>query len=670
LQNAPRDDRKYPRSKELDESGEAADGLRKESPTHLWIRFGDNRGELARLNTVFISYRRQDSPAHAGRLFDQLTAQLGEDQVFMDVDGIAPGEDFVKAISDRLSTCRIFLAIIGPRWAGVRKGLRKRIFRADDFVRVEILVALNRPVLVIPVLVQGATMPLATDLPPSIDALRDRNAISVSDGKFRQELAGLVGVVKKALAEAPQMGESQARAERQRIEGLIRHDLALHQERRRRRLLIAGWGTAAISVIGLALWGLPHLLPTGSAPPLPAQASEADSPRFGHPDPDVTKFRVPHPPDTEAYEKLAHSAVELRPRPFPPSRGGTEPILSFASVWGPAGADQVHAVEKQGKILFHAVGSTGNVHSPANPDRVAKRMTADFAESRGPTPSFFFDLGDVIYSFGEAKYYYDQFYLPYRQYPAPILAVAGNHDGMIAPGTGGTSLQAFLANFCAPRFEKASEDATLGRTPGIQPGVYFTFEAPFVRILALYSNTSEGAGVIWDESGKYSEVGQTQLAFLRAALNRIKSQKYEGAILVLLHHNLYAPSKHGGSRRVLADLDEVSKETGVWPHAVLSGHAHDYQRYTRETGGMQIPYINAGGGGYGLAKFIRGPIVLPMRLEGQDAALEAIDEARYGFLRITVDRKQMHIEYQPVTDSPGQAPTDAVTVNLHTHRIN
>jgi hypothetical protein len=376
------------------------------------------------LNNVFISYRRQDSPAHAGRIFDQLTAQLGEDQVFMDVDGIAPGEDFVKAISDRLSTCAIFLAIIGPRWARVRKGLRKRIFRADDFVRLEILVALNRPILVIPVLVQGATMPVATDLPPSIDGLRDRNAILVSDGKFRQELAGLVGVVKKALAEAPQMGESQAQAERQRVEGLIRHDLALFQKRRRRRLLIAGWVTAAIPVIGLAFWGLPRLLPTGSAPP---SSSEADSPRFGHPDPDVTKFRVPHPPDAEAYEKLAHSAVELRPRPFPPSRGGTEPILSLAGVWGPTGADQVNAVEKQGKILFHAVGSTGNVQSPANPDRVAKRMTADFTEAGRPTPSFFFDLGDVIYSFGEAKYYYDQFYLPYRQYPAPILAVAGNH---------------------------------------------------------------------------------------------------------------------------------------------------------------------------------------------------------------------------------------------------
>lgn len=639
-------------------------------PNAFVYRFGKNRREVARLNNIFISYRRQDSPAHAGRIFDQLTAQFGEDQVFMDVDGIAAGEDFVEAISDRLSTCAIFLAIIGPRWAGVRKGLRKRIFKADDFVRLEILVALNRPILVIPVLVQGATMPLAADLPSSIDPLRERNAISVSDGKFRQELAGLVGVVKKRLAEAPQMGESQTLAERRRIEGLIRHDLALLQERRRRRLLIAGWGIAAISVIGLALWGLPHLLPTGSAPPPSAQASEGDGPRFGQPDPDITKFRVPHPPDAEAYEKLANSAVELRPRPFPSSRGGSEPRLSFADVWGLAGKDQVQAVEKQGKILFHAVGSTGNVHSPADPDRVAKRMTADFTETGHPTPSFFFDLGDVVYSFGEAMYYYDQFYLPYRQYPAPILAVAGNHDGMIAPGTGGTSLQAFLANFCAPRFEKASQDGTLGRTPQIQPGVYFTFDAPFLRILALYSNTSEGPGVISDESGKYPGVGQGQLAFLRAALNRIKSEKYQGAILVLLHHNLYAPSKHGGSRGLLADLDEVSKETGVWPHAVLSGHAHDYQRYTREIGGMQIPYINAGGGGFGLAKLIRDPIALPMRFEGQDAVLEALDEANYGFLRITVDRKQMRIEYQPVTDSPGQAPTDAVTVDLHTHRIN
>jgi predicted phosphodiesterase len=102
-------------------------------------------------------------------------------------------------------------------------------------------------------------------------------------------------------------------------------------------------------------------------------------------------------------------------------------------------------------------------------------------------------LGDVVYSFGETEYYYDQFYDPFRDYPAPIFAVPGNHDGMVAPNSSAESLAAFLENFCAngqpPR--RTAEAGGLARTAQIQPGVYFTLEAPFVRILGLYSNCLE-----------------------------------------------------------------------------------------------------------------------------------------------------------------------------------
>ncbi|MGB8738859.1 MAG: hypothetical protein WCD52_00975, partial [Xanthobacteraceae bacterium] len=89
-------------------------------------------------------------------------------------------------------------------------------------------------------------------------------------------------------------------------------------------------------------------------------------------------------------------------------------------------------------------------------------------------------LGDVIYSFGEGEYYYDQFYEPYRNYMAPIVALAGNHDGMVAPGANASTLTAFLENFCSERFDVAPEAGGLSRTTQIQPGVFYTFEAPLL----------------------------------------------------------------------------------------------------------------------------------------------------------------------------------------------
>src|SRR5882757_4132243 len=140
-------------------------------------------------------------------------------------------------------------------------------------------------------------------------------------------------------------------------------------------------------------------------------------------------------------------------------------------------------------------------------------MIADFDETRPQEiPQFCLMLGDIVYSFGEPEYYYDQFYEPYRNYHAPILAAAGNHDGMVSPLAHATSLQSYLGNFCvdpAGGFVVTPEAGGLSRTAQIQPGVFFTFEAPFVRILVFYSNTLEDPGVIADDT-----IGHSQIDFL------------------------------------------------------------------------------------------------------------------------------------------------------------
>src|SRR5271165_308934 len=206
--------------------------------------------------------------------------------------------------------------------------------------------------------------------------------------------------------------------------------------------------------------------PAPSAPP-PIDNTDptpVDRPVFGQPTPtaDPKEFRVPHPSDNAAYAKIdaLNAAHKLNPLPFPAPRGLPEPRLTLAQVFGPDGDALAKQIESSGRLVFHGVGDTGSVKGPENHDLVADKMAADFddevAENR---PQFFFHLGDVIYNFGERQYYYDQFYEPYRDYPAPILAIAGNHDGMVAPGVTVPSLEAFIDNFCATEFEAVQRRA-------------------------------------------------------------------------------------------------------------------------------------------------------------------------------------------------------------------
>jgi len=225
-----------------------------------------------------------------------------------------------------------------------------------------------------------------------------------------------------------------------------------------------------------------------------------DHPVFAQPQPtaDPTQFRLRHPSDADAYKTIDELNAEhkLGPMPFPAPRGGTGPILTLAQVLGPSGDEAVKRIAASGQLVFHAVGDTGSTRGPHNQSLVADKMIADFDEEAAENvPQFFFHLGDVIYNFGEVQYYYDQFYEPYRDYPAPIFALAGNHDGMVAPGTNVSTL-AFLDNFCATDFVVTPEAGGLSRTAQIQPGVFFTFEAPLLRIIALYSNVLEDPGVI------------------------------------------------------------------------------------------------------------------------------------------------------------------------------
>jgi hypothetical protein len=396
------------------------------------------------------------------------------------------------------------------------------------------------------------------------------------------------------------------------------------------------------------------------------QKPSTDEPVFAQPQPspDPTTFKNPvtDQNDTEI--------ANLEPVPKPVGNA-VEPILTLAQTYGSAGEAKVAAIQHAKQIVFHAVGDTGSVSGPGTQSLVADKMVSDFdEENSADLPSFFFHLGDVVYYFGEAQYYYDQFYEPFRNYPAPIVAIPGNHDGVVYAADPAPTLQAFLENFCAASFAPSRDEGGLLRTTMIQPGVYFTFDAPFVRILGLYSNVLEDPGVI-SSQGETNSLDNRQITFLTTALKRVKSENYTGAVIIAVHHPPFTgDSTHGGSPQMLADIDSACKTAGVWPHAVFSGHAHNYQRFTRTVNGMQIPYLVAGCGGHSPLSTMRAPYRTPYKVD-DTLTLESYDDTDYGYLRMVVNAQTLTIEFHPESDGGvTKTPDDTVTVNLRTRAIS
>lgn len=149
---------------------------------------------------IFINYRRGDTAGFAGRIYDRLLERFPAESIFMDVDTLQAGMDFVEEINRQVAQSTVFLAIIGEDWLNMigRDGGR-RIDANNDFVRLEIESALKANVRVIPVLIDDAVMPEEHELPKSIAPLARRHAISVNHLRFKNDAQGLVDQVEAAL---------------------------------------------------------------------------------------------------------------------------------------------------------------------------------------------------------------------------------------------------------------------------------------------------------------------------------------------------------------------------------------------------------------------------------------------------------------------------------------
>jgi len=150
---------------------------------------------------IFINYRRQDTIATAGRLYDRLAKAFGKKQIFTDVDHIPAGADFVHHIEAELAKCGIVLALIGPHWLDVRDETgSRRLLDLHDLVSNEIAVALRQGVNVIPVLVDGASMPKHQELPDALKPLARRNAVELRNVQFGADAEQLIGRISKLLS--------------------------------------------------------------------------------------------------------------------------------------------------------------------------------------------------------------------------------------------------------------------------------------------------------------------------------------------------------------------------------------------------------------------------------------------------------------------------------------
>jgi hypothetical protein len=371
-------------------------------------------------------------------------------------------------------------------------------------------------------------------------------------------------------------------------------------------------------------------------------------------------------------------------------------------------------------MTFHVTGCTGHYDNHVPQSKVAEAMARQAAQphcyggsARAVAASFFFHLGDIVYK-GEnpddaeradmRKLFAEQFYAAYAGYPRNIFAIPGNHDGKDPRHPERSALGHFLLNFCAARRQRSPDAPAGGRAAMVQPYVYGLLQTPLAYVIGLYTNDVNG-GQLDDPAGR----GAPQYRWLVRALKAVRKRADGRAVLLALHYPPYSGAANflqrgdpnlGPTPRPLkleplgAILREAFWEARQYPDAVLSAHAHHYQRITYDhADGRQTPYLIVGSGGHaptegladtcdgrpGEAPALPADVVLPPGLtlaQADRARLVAYNDRDFGFLRLTVDagRRALVGEYFAAYSEsrPAGSPTgpdDSFTLDLKSHRV-
>jgi hypothetical protein len=389
-------------------------------------------------------------------------------------------------------------------------------------------------------------------------------------------------------------------------------------------------------------------------------------------------------------------------------------------------ANESHAIRERGIMTFHAVGCSGDFKEHLAGSQVAKAMSAQISAPHGSGgnpaavgASFLFHLGDVVYKDedlsdlegkDQAAMYNSQFYAQYATYSREIFAIAGNHDGKTSVHSKKSAILHFLENFCDSKRERSPDNQTenSNRLTMTQPYPYWLFETPACYFVALYANDING-GQLDDPMGTNSP----QYRWLIDTLKSIKTAADGKVVFLALHYPPYSGAANFAERGnpnlgptprrpppagVLLPLGNILQqafhESGQYPDAVLSAHAHSYQRITYTyASGWQIPYLVVGSGGHGpiekISKTCSGvsvtlpsvpfDIIVPPGLalpQGDSVKVAFYNDNDFGFLRLTVDKNRRTVAgeffsaYNP--SNPGATLpvlSDSFTLHLDKHTI-
>lgn len=268
------------------------------------------------MNGIFISYRRDDAAGYAGRLYDRLATRFGGERVFMDVEGIEPGTDFVEAIERAVGSCEVLIVIIGSDWLNaVDASGQRRLDDPADFVRLEAAAALARNIRVVPVLVEGAVMPRADQLPPELAPLARRQAVELSHKQWDSSSGELIATLERIL----ERDKPSAPAEQSPAPSVARTALPppapigpdLRKWGIAAAILLAIGGTLAL----LRPWREEAKAPTAQQPAAPAKSAEPPPALASAPPATVS----PQPPAAAPSVPAAQQpiAAETKPAPAP-----------------------------------------------------------------------------------------------------------------------------------------------------------------------------------------------------------------------------------------------------------------------------------------------------------------------------------------------------------------
>lgn len=310
-------------------------------------------------------------------------------------------------------------------------------------------------------------------------------------------------------------------------------------------------------------------------------------------------------------------------------------------------------IHDQEPITFLVMGDQGGVKDPDPQNAVSNAMQA--RASADPRPAFVYTVGDVVYFYGDASEYAAQFYEPYGHLQLPIVGIPGNHDGDTSDDPSRKPLDAFMANFCAAKAALPTGMEEYDRDVETQPYCDWTLTLDAVTIVGVYTNVPSGGNL-----------EQSQTDWLT---NELKAASTDRPLIVALHHPPYSVDQfHGGSQKMGTALDASFAASARVPDLVLSGHVHDYQRFTRTLPGGSDPltYVVVGNGGYHNLHLLAKDAT-PGEKVSDDVTFEYGDDTHWGFLELTVNQGTIDAAYTAVTkQGETTARADTFSINRRT----